>query len=161
MLSLQGKERIPFITIKSLKTIFSNTIANLAKIFNCDKADTVFYSHMVDYDKQAKNRLCSCILVEKINNSSRELLLKNPNIVDHYMEFISFDDYAKYYEADENCRSIFQEKIKSHDYLVDFSTRKLTQLYEKLLDVFNMDMIFIKKPFHFHVYGSSSLIEER
>lgn len=160
MISLQGHERLPFITIKALKTIFSNAIKNLDKIFNNDKPELMFYSQMVDYYKQAQNRLCSCYLIEKIYDSSRELLLKNPNLVDYYLEFISFDDYTKYYQVDENDQIYFQSKIESHKYLVNFSTQKLTQLYEKLLEVTNMKMIFIKKPFHFHVYGSSNLIEE-
>lgn len=69
------------------------------------------------------------------------------------------EDYKKYYPIEEG--TYIDDKAKSHDYLVESSSRKMANLYEKLLEIPDMDMIFIKKPTNYLVYGSELLINEQ
>lgn len=163
--SLEGEKRLPFITIKSLKKIFSNAIKNIDKIFHSENTKEELFSQLIVYNRSSKNKtlLSSNYIIEKIYDSSREILLKNQFLVDEFMDYISIEDYQKYYTVDDKDKNYFMDreeddKINSHEYLVKFSTQKLTTLYEKLLEIPQMDMIFLKNPSNYLVYGSSDLI---
>lgn len=161
--SLQGENRLPFITTKSLKIIFSSALKNLTKIFNSENPKGKLYSRLVAYNQnsQEKTPLSANFLIEKIYDSSREILLKNPFLIDDFMDYISIEDYQLYYPVDEEDRNFFiKQEVNSHGYLVKFSTQKLTILLEKLLEIPKMDMIFIQKPSNYLVYGDKDLIIE-
>lgn len=164
MTTLVGRKRLTFITVKSLKMIFSSALKNLNKIFKTENHKEEFYSQLVKYCDE-KIQLVSSFLIEKIYDTSQEMLLTNPFLVDYFIDYISIDDYRKYYPVDDEDAFHFKNrskryKIDSHEYLVKFSTKRLEILYKELLKIPKMDMIFIKKPSSYHIHGNNELMTQ-
>lgn len=146
-----GENRLPFITIRTLKWLFKNIVNNLGLLFNYENPQKqVYFDFILFSQKQRRNNdiiLLSCFLLFKLYDTSKETILKNKDLI---------KEYEKYNESKLNEK----EGINTQNFLNSRSQTKLIKLYRTLLDINSIPTIFIRKPKFYHCIGNSDLIKE-